>query len=119
MKAFWIDAGYHSVCVEFFEELGGRYEDEWFGGVAYAETAAKAKHMFIKATYSEIGFEYTDKMSIRVLASEGDEKWTPRFETNVLWDGYEEYPWMRGKLTKFGEAEYQQHLEAVEYLATS
>jgi hypothetical protein len=113
MKAFWIDAGYHDYIEEY---IGGypRYESAWFGGLVYAKTPAQAKHLFIQEHSGD--FEYTDKMSIRVLATETDEKWA------AGWVGYEdaeegECLWMRGKRSKLGNEHYQEWLNYQAYLA--
>lgn len=119
MKAYYIDAGEHHCRVDYLGlDLGSIYGDEWFGNVVYAENAAQAKHLFISfnnSSFSRPGFEYTDKMSIRVLAHEGDEKW----EAHVAdaYD-YEESDWMRGRLTGFGAERYEQWLKDCEFIAT-
>lgn len=107
MKAFWIDAGYVSVCVFALDDGFGLDEDWWFGGIVYAETAAKAKSLFIKETYKDARFEYTDPMSIRVLATATNEQWTPGYAGyDDVYEG--ESPWMRGKRSKYGEERYQE-----------
>lgn len=110
MKAFWIDAGDHRYIEEYIDEWA-RHEIAWFGGLVYAETAGKAKHLFIEANnadYRNPTFEYTDKMSIRVLATSTTEEWKPGLDDfdNPVEDA--ESPWMNGKRSKFGEARYQE-----------
>lgn len=114
MKAYYIDAGIHKYA-EFSEDGYTLYEDGWFGNVVYAETASKAKHLFIVENRWIVDFEYTDKMSIRVLAHEGDEKWTPHV-TDAYDDEVNE--WMRGRLTGFGYERYEQFLKDQEFLAS-
>lgn len=110
MKAYYIDAGMHYLVVETIEELGSIRDDVWLGNVVYAETAAKAKHLFIEwnNSHNHAYLEYTDKMSIRVLAHEGDEKWQPHITDAYE---YEEMDWMRGRLTGFGYERHEQFLK--------
>lgn len=121
MKAFWIDAGYHQYVEEYIDEWA-RHETGWFGGLVYAESAAQAKHLFIKDNnddHRNPEFEYTDKMSIRVLATSTDEVWQAGCEDFDDPSEGVESPWMRGNLSKFGAAQYQQYLGWVKELAAS
>jgi hypothetical protein len=72
-NAYLIDAGEQYCEVESMGELGAIYEDEPIICIVFAATRNAAKRMFINfhkspRSYTRFWFEWTDSMSIRLLA---------------------------------------------------
>jgi len=81
LRAYLINAGEHVCTVEHMGELGEIREEAWVASIVYTSTPGRAKKRFIAhhrsfASYTQYTFEWTDKMSIRLLATEGRIQWS-------------------------------------------
>jgi len=89
MKAYLVDAGFHTVIVDYLEEWP-IYSEEGFIDIVFAESRGQARAI---AAW-EWDFDFTEKMSIKLLPGEWDfpkgmlpewyeKDWKPEYEE--LW----------------------------------
>jgi hypothetical protein len=102
MHAYLIDAGEREYTDSYLGgELGEVREKGWMGAIVYASSRGQAKSLFVKHhnqwPIPNCCLEWTDKMSICLLAYENRVKWIPRVEH------VDQGEWNRnGSLTKYG-----------------
>lgn len=109
INAYLIDAGEHNCCVDDLGEIGCIYEDVHLSAFVFAHSPGAARKLFIDfygwggGSYVRASLEWTDKMSIRVLAK--DIKF---FEPHVDEDcDMIESGFPIHRLTKFGQQYYE------------
>ncbi len=108
INAYLIDAGEHNCVVDNLGELGCIYDDCRLIAFVFARSPGAARRLFIDfydfggGAYIRASLEYTDKMSIRLLAK--GIKWIePHVDNNC---DMIENPFPTHRLTKFGQSYY-------------